>query len=375
MYYWIKQYDEPLVRFNMDIHPLNGLTVTLLFANQERKSVFPLDLTLTDAGMKDWLLKRIVPINRTHVHEMLKALNLSYNDRKGIIDISRGLSLNDSYWIVPETFAGTFREYNLYQNAFSKELAHIAYTGMGGNALPFTLSPELTTNGALPKAWRSIDGAIYLYKGGTSGMPNFGLEPYSEYYAAQIAQAMGLNTLAYDLTYWKSRLCSVCKLFTDLGHSYVPISTLIKGTNLSEVLECTKQLGPLYHQSIISILVFDAVIYNDDRHLGNWGVIRDNRTGEIVYPSCVFDNSLSLFNYALMEDLQDWQGYAKNRPSSTGSAHEEIAAIVMGDLQRKQLRSLLHFKFVKHALYNLPDKRLAILEGFIQKQAEALLRL
>ena len=43
----------------------------------------------------------------------------------------------------------------------------------------------------LPKAWRFIEGeGIYLYKGGTFGAANTGNEPYSEFYASQVAQAI-----------------------------------------------------------------------------------------------------------------------------------------------------------------------------------------
>ncbi len=60
-------------------------------------------------------------------------------------------------------------------------------------------SPELTTNGMLAKCWRRIDGKIYLYKAGTSGCANLGKEPYSEYYASQIAKTMGINQFSYNL--------------------------------------------------------------------------------------------------------------------------------------------------------------------------------
>ena len=57
------------------------------------------------------------------------------------------------------------------------------------SAAAFTTSSEPTTNGMLPKGWRFIGGGdgIYLYKGGTSGAANTGNEPYSEFYASQIA--------------------------------------------------------------------------------------------------------------------------------------------------------------------------------------------
>lgn len=102
----------------------------------------------------------------------------------GIIDVCRGLSLNDSYWVVPEGFEGTFEAYNLYENRFSEILALVAYTDADRSHKAFTTSLELTTSGMLPKAWRLIeDDGIFLYKGGTRGASNSGREPYCEAYA------------------------------------------------------------------------------------------------------------------------------------------------------------------------------------------------
>ena len=105
----------------------------------------------------------------------------------------------------------------------------MAYTGIGQSDAAFTTSPELTTNGMLPKAWRFIDGeGIYLYKGGTFGAANTGNEPYSEFYASQVAQAMGLDAVAYELENWKGILASRCKLFTDINTAYIPIGRIVR---------------------------------------------------------------------------------------------------------------------------------------------------
>jgi hypothetical protein len=117
------------------------------------------------------------------------------------------LSLNDCYWVVEEGFEGTFSKYNLYDNRFSQILALIAITGYGKSIRSSLDScPEFTTNGMLPKCWRRENGKILLYKGGTTGGPNTGNEPYSEFYAAQIAKIMGINAIDYKLSKWKATL-------------------------------------------------------------------------------------------------------------------------------------------------------------------------
>ena len=76
-----------------------------------------------------------------------------------------GLSVNDSYWIVPEGFEGKFKDCNLFENGFDKALSLIAWTGFGSvRPSGFSSSPEFTTNGNLRKGWRRIGGKIMLYK-------------------------------------------------------------------------------------------------------------------------------------------------------------------------------------------------------------------
>lgn len=198
--YMLRLYDMDLLSFSLAEQGIEGLKAKLLWTNEEHRQLLPLDMELSDAGVLKWLQKRVIPKNRAYVAEILKTFGLSINDTKGIIDVCKGLSLNDSYWVVPGDFSGTFAQYNLYENRFSEILSLVAYTGIGQSDAAFTTSPELTTNGMLPKAWRFIEGkGIYLYKGGTFGAANTGNEPYSEFYASQVAQAMGLSAVPYEL--------------------------------------------------------------------------------------------------------------------------------------------------------------------------------
>lgn len=340
----------------------------------EKRSLFPLDLELTDEGIIKWLERRVIPKNRQFVDEILKTLGLSVNNTKGIIDVCLGLSLNDSFWVVPADFTGKFSDYNLYENRFSEALSLVAYTGIGGSKEAFSTSPELTTNGMLRKAWRFIEGeGIFLYKGGSSGAVNAGNEPYSEFYACQVAEAMGLPCVHYDLENWKGILASKCKLFTDIDTAYVPVGRIVDKSTLKGCLDYYKQLGSDFYEQLCSMLVFDSVIYNEDRHLGNFGVLRDNHTGKIIAPAPIFDNGLSLFNYAMPEDIENLSEYAKTRTTPYRISYEDICKEIMGTKQRAQLRRLIGFRFTRHELINLPEERLSAIEKHINQRVRELL--
>ena len=374
--YVLRLYDTDLLSFSLSEQGIEGLKAQIHSIDEEERALFPLDLELTDDGLVKWLQRRVIPKNRAYVAEILNTYGLSVNDTKGIIDVCKGLSLNDSYWVVPQGFTGTFAQYNLYENRFSEILSLVAYTGIGQSDAAFTTSPELTTNGMLPKAWRFIDGeGIYLYKGGTFGAANTGNEPYSEFYASQVAQAMGLDAVAYELENWKGILASRCKLFTDINTAYIPIGRIVREGGLKACLEYYRQLGPEAYEQIKSMLVFDAMIYNEDRHFGNFGVLRDNHTGKVTGAAPVFDNGMSLFNFAMPEDFQDLDSYAKTRGTAYGVSFESVCQEVMGPIQARQLRKLIGFTFHRHPRLNWPEYRLEAIERHLQKRVRQLLEL
>lgn len=374
--YMLRLYDTDMLAFTLSEEGIEGLKAKILWINGEQQDLLPLDMELTDTGVLKWLQKRVIPKNRAYVAEILKTFGLSVNDTKGIIDICKGLSLNDSYWAVPKDFTGTFAQYNLYENRFSEILSLVAYTGFGQSDAAFTTSPELTTNGMLPKAWRFIPGeGIYLYKGGTSGAANTGNEPYSEYYASQIAKAMGLNAVTYELENWKGITASRCKLFTDIDTAYIPIGRIVREGGLKACLDYYKSLGAEAYEQIRSMLVFDAVIYNEDRHFGNFGILRDNHSGKVIGAAPVFDNGLSLFNFAMPDDFKDLDAYAKTRGTAYGISFENVCREVLGPVQARQLRRLIGFQFHRHPKLNLPEYRLQAIERHIQNRIPQLLRL
>lgn len=372
--YSLRIYDTELMKFSLEKRGLEGMVVEILSTAEGLEHLMPLDMERTNDGVLKWLERRVIPKNRTFVDQILKTLGLSHNDTKGIIDVCKGLSLNDSYWVVSEGFEGPFEQYNLYDNRFSEMLALVAYTGVGQSKQAFTTSPELTTNGMLPKAWRFIEGdGIYLYKGGTSGASNAGREPYCEFYASQIAEAMGLNAVHYDLENWKGITASKCALFTNKDTSFVPIGRIVKSGGIQKCLDFYDDLGEEFSEQIRSMLVFDALIYNEDRHFGNFGVLRDNHSGKIIAPAPIFDNGLSLFCFAIGEDYDNLGEYAKTRTNPYYVSFEEVCETVMGTKQKEQLRRMIGFKFRRHPKLNLSEEHLKAVERVLEARVRELL--
>ena len=150
MNYELKHFDTTLVRFTAT-EDTNTPEIKILWKNGAKKDLFPLDLELTEEGIAKWLKHRTIPKNRAYVHNFLSKCGLNINRPMTIIKVSKGLSLNDCYWVVEEDFEGTYDKFNLYDNRFSQVLALIAFTGYGSSIRTSLAScPEFTTNGMLP---------------------------------------------------------------------------------------------------------------------------------------------------------------------------------------------------------------------------------
>lgn len=374
MKFKLKQYDITLIAFEYIDKGLDGRFCEITYINKEKEYLFPIGLKVSGEGILSWLERRVIPKNREFVDNILFKIGLSQQNTMEIIKISKGLSLTDCYWIVEEDFNGTFKEYNLYENKFNTDLSLVALTGYGKvKKQDFISSPEFITNGMLKKSWRKDkDGNIYLYKGGTSGGSNTGKEPYSEFYASQIAKKLELDYVEYGLSKWKKTLCSTCKLFTSLEFSYVPIYEFVNKMSLKKVGEYIKDLDEKFYDSFVDMLLFDAIICNTDRHYGNFGFLVDNKTNKPVKFAPIFDNGLSLFNYAADIDLENIEKYASRRLSSYGVTFLEVVKVFIIEEQKKKLKNLKNFKFEKHLNYNLSMKRLRKIELFINKRKKEL---
>ena len=364
----LKHRDRELLRFEW-IEPQG---VRVLSVNEAERKFLPLEMkgVATDETLWQWLTRRTVPKHRHYIQMMLGNLGITRMSTRDILELCKGLSLNDVYWVVPDSFKGTWKDHNLYSNEFSKTLAVMAFTGGFRGEFnaerDITTSPEFTTNGMLAKCWRRVDGEVLLYKSGTEGAANTGFEPYSEYYAAQLADALGLRHVPYGLEKFKGRLCSTCPLFTSDKYGYVPAGRLVTRDEA------------LADPRFADIFLFDAIIFNTDRHMGNFGYIIDNDVNEIVGAAPIFDNGYGLFSLAMYRPGQKYDEYGDLRKyisHVTPALYEkwlEFPKELTFDMINR-LKPLKGFRFKRHKYYNLPVDRLSRIEDFLQNRISKIL--
>lgn len=388
MQYVLKNKDKEIVRFSVESvkqieRGIEFFTKEIRNVSVLNEALLPINIDINDLPMSlEYFIKhRKAPNNRENIRNIIATYNKNKTEElMDYIDVSLGLSLNDSYWIIPSNKDYKWKDYNLYQNAFNEVLERVAF-GIGNTHIKgLTSSPEFTTNGMLKKCWHREEQHIYLYKGSstqsTDGREYGGKEAYAEYYMAQIAEVMEFDYVSYDLKMFHNQLVSSCPIFTNENEGFVPMYYLLRDNDRKlKGLNLLKALREVYNDEVKlgDMLLFDSLIYNIDRHLGNFGMIVDNDTGEILRPAPIFDNGYSMLN--LMKYPQDEWFFKKSMTKSSwfDLSFEEQLYRFARKKHTINLEKLTNFTFKRHEQYNLSNEWLESTEKCIQQRAKKAL--
>lgn len=376
--YYLKLFNKTLLRFDMD-KELNVSNIDILC---EDIKLFPENLKeVNSESVKYFILNKLIPKNRANLECFLSVVNIELDDFKAILDYSKGLSIIDAYWITRDDGL-RYEDFNLFDNDISKELSLSIFNGTKAKINNTVLSPEFTTNGAIPKCWIKKDDGYYLYKSSTGylGFANTGNEPYSEYYACQLLKELGIPYIDYDLEMYQNELVSVCKIFTSKDIAYVPIHLIANIDDIDKAYNWCLEHN--LEEAFGDMILFDALIYNHDRHLGNFGIIKDNHTGDILGMAPIFDNGAGLLAYTSLskfKDLETFENYYKNNNDFNMSNYwidfRDLVKKYCTSKQLKKLKKLDKFKFNKHPRYNLLEGRLEYLNILIDYRIKELMSL
>ena len=353
MDYLLMNKDDKLLSFRTETSAL-GTTITETASHDERRPH-------GWENIAHWVEARNYAKHKDHFRKMLKEWQMDTLD--GFLQVSHALGLNDTLWVKPESSALKWADVSLYSNPFDDVAARTAFeTGLHGLELSST-SPEFTSEGSYPKCWIREPGGIVLYKTGSSGASNAGLEPYSEFMAAEIAGRMkGVHGVGYGLSMFKKQLCSTCGLFTDESTGFVPAYKVFSRNmpnDMAQALELCRGLG--FEREFSDMIVLDAVVFNQDRHLGNFGFLIDNDTFEIKRFAPLFDFNVSMLCFAADADLENDEavaGYFRRNDvgHKLGGDFVEVARALMTPERRDRLPGAISLP--RHPRHNLPAGRM-----------------
>lgn len=379
MIYYLKNKDKIILEFkvtNLERKIFDKKTYEQAIVDAE---ILSDDLPITidrnglKGSLKSWIENRKIPNNRRFVEKIIASYG-DGSDRNFMdyIDVSLGLSLNDTFWITPADKGYKWGDYNLYENKFDEALAMVAFSGASHKVSGFTSSPEYTTNGMLKKCWHRQDDGIYLFKGSSEAYANGGKEAYCEYYMAQVAKTLNFECVEYDLREFHNQLVSSCKLFTSQKEGYIPIYYLLsQSERKSSGSELINAISKIYgDDKLKDLMVFDAIIYNTDRHLGNFGMTVDNDTLKPLRAAPIFDNGFSILNFLTKDDLKDVKSAMQSSSSYFRYNFDTQLKLAVDKRHLEGLERLKDFEFKRHSKFNLSDEWLEPIQTHIQNRAK-----
>ncbi len=242
-----------------------------------------------------WLDRRMLAKSRASLSKILTFYEVP--TRMHLLFKNKGLSLTDTYWLKREDDSSTWGEVNFFENDYGDKIGDFI---INNTLAEPALSPDLTTNGVMEKSWRKKDGQDFLFK---FGRPPFYQEAFNEVLCSQIARAFpALRAVPYYLGKNGEQSCSLCPNFITQDIEFVPASDVYSraydplGNSRTYLAEFAK-LNHIteYKEFINQLLVFDYLIGNSDRNLGNIGFMRDAESCQFISMAPVFDNGNSLW--------------------------------------------------------------------------------
>lgn len=246
-------------------------------------------LTLDDTN--DWLKERALPLSRKNADKIYKALRLPRdNMEKHLMYMTHSLSINDNYWVADETEIGKvkYNDISIFKNSFNKAMYLIALRGDDGYTITDKeISAEYTGQGTFPKCFvRETDG-IYMYKNSSDkGM-------YNEILSAKLADVLCFKSVKYEYSALGGIKCTKSKIVSD---ETVNWETAL---SLSEYFGKTEWKIPQdfalssLTEEYCNMVIFDALVLNDDRHMKNWAFEFNADTNQLLglAPSYDYNNT------------------------------------------------------------------------------------
>ena len=249
------------------------------------------------AVLNTWWADRSIPASRSGVREALEAMEIK--DTKTLLVRCFGLSLSDQYWICPDGINLKWEDVNFFDNAFSDDVGDILFGSAHRSGSINFHSPDSTSDGNLKKRWKIINTKRCLIKGGSNP---FRQQPFNEVIATGVMERLGIAHIPYTVAWIDGFPYSVCEDFITEQTELVPAWRIIQAQKKANdtslyrhFVNCAMALGiPDVVPFLDRMIVLDYILANEDRHLNNFGAIRNAETLEWLGMAPIYDSGSSL---------------------------------------------------------------------------------
>ena len=256
-------------------------------------------------AMNQWFQGRAIPSSRKNLNQLLERLNIS--SPGDLLNKHFALSLSDQYWIVDESSCIQWKDINFFTHDFDS--TGFLQASLDDSTHSYTVqndsikTPNNTTDGMLPKGWIIENDKRILIKGTYT---RFEQEPFDEWLASQICKRLGFDYCNYIVDWYTIKqdevIVSKCENFInqneeiisayDVLHSSKKENTINDYEHYVRILENHGILAA--RKKITEMFVVDYLMMNYDRHLKNFGIIRNVETLKWERVTPIFDTGQSM---------------------------------------------------------------------------------
>ena len=324
-----------------EIYNIEYAPLAVFNASKNRSS----SLTKT---VNDWFRGRGIPSWRKDLEKLLDKLGVSSSVE--LLNKYYGLSLSDQYWLKDVNSAVKWEDINFFTNDFEYEAYLDASLDSSSKSIVsldknIFKSPNNTTDGMLQKGWIIESGKRVLVKGTYTSNKE---EPINEYLASQICKRLGFDYCNYEVEWSdKTTLISKCNDFIneneELISAYDIYNSEKKPNNISDyefyiqILE--KHNVPNARENMENLFILDYLMLNNDRHLKNFGIIRNVNTLKWEKVAPIFDTGESMQCDKYTDEINFSSGKGKFF-SNTDKDYEDILKIIGKNILRVDLSKL-----------------------------------
>jgi len=247
--------------------------------------------------LTEWFKGRGIPSFRDDLDLLLAKLNITMPEE--LLDKAFGLSLSDQYWLMPFGSNIKYKDINFFEHDFSdSDFVNATFSNSNDYSTKISLiSPNNTTDGRLRKTWIIEGGKRYLIKG---SFRNEVMQPFNEVLATMICERLGFNHTKYVISQVSDKIVSKCECFINKDTELITAHQILhsncnKENAYEEYIKILKDNGIRNaREKIEEMVILDYIIMNEDRHLNNFGIIRDVNTLRWIDVAPIFDNGQSL---------------------------------------------------------------------------------
>ena len=251
-------------------------------------------------ALNSWFKGRGIPAWRQNIEKLLEKLNVVSPTE--LLNKAYGLSLSDQYWIKGERQNLKWKDINFFTNDF--EYKDYLDVSLNSNSRESSTrislhSPNNTTDGMVKKGWIIDEDNNRVLVKGTYSIS--GLEPINEWLASSICKRLDLDYCNYTLDILSRQLVSMCKNFLTKDEEIISASDIMDLDSDDNVSDYEKYVSILESYGIKDVkkklsdmYIVDYLMLNTDRHMKNYGIIRNVKTLKWERITPIFDTGTSL---------------------------------------------------------------------------------